>query len=416
MSGRDDVELAFRRHYAEQVSALSRRIGLRHLELAEDAVQSALLKALDVWSRNGPPENPAAWINKVARNHALERLRTGDRRGVLLAQNAEFVDTGPNLQPEATYSGEIADDLLRMIFVCCDESLPQSSQLVLGLKILCGLSVREIAFLLFTEAETVQKRLQRARAKLGSKPDDFMENVIAPDPARLSSVRRTLYLLFTEGYHSNSPEACIREDLCNEAIRLTTILAGHAVSDDPETRALLALMHLHHARLPGRTAGNGDLLLLEEQDRSAWDRSHIAEGLRWLEGSATGDKFSRYHAEAGIAAEHCLAPSFAETNWERIADLYALLESQSPSMIHRLNRAVATVEYAGPDAGLALLEGLEPPTWLEGSYLWCAVLADIHRRCGNSTEAQEYRLRAAHLAPNVHTRMMIERRLRGRPH
>ena len=207
-----------------------------------------------------------------------------------------------------------------------------------------------------------------------------------------------LYLLFNEGYLSAHAEEAIRRELCDEAIRLATLLAEHPVGAVPETFALLALMHLHAARLGARLDGLGGLLLLEEQDRSLWDRERISVGLQWLARAASGEVFTRFHAEAGIAAEHCLAPSFAETRWNEIADLYAMLERIAPSPLHTLNRAVAVAEWRGPEAGLALLEDLAPPSWLAGSYLWEAVLADLHRRAGtprppHSTENMRWRWR-----------------------
>ena len=181
---------------------------------------------------------------------------------------------------------------------------------------------------------------------------------------------------------------------------------------DRETFALLSLMHLHAARMTARQDGSGGLLLLEEQDRSCWDQAEIQTGLAWLARSAQGDVFSRYHAEAGIAAEHCLAPSFEETRWDRIVECYALLESLAPSALHTLNRAVAVAEWRGPAEGLALLDGLEPPSWLAGSYMWMAVLADLHRRCGHDGVAQRYRDAALGSAPSVAVRDVLKRRLR----
>jgi RNA polymerase sigma-70 factor (ECF subfamily) len=203
----------------------------------------------------------------------------------------------------------------------------------------------------------------------------------------------------------------IRRELCNEAIRLAAILAEHPVGQAPETFALLALMHLHVARMTARQDGSGGLLLLEEQDRQLWDRQEIQIGLEWLAKSAQGDRFSRYHAEAGIAAEHCLAPSFQETRWDRVVECYSLLERIAPSAIHRLNRAVAVAEWRGPAAGLAILKGFEPPTWLAGSYLWAAVLANLHRRCGNADAATRYRNVAFSSAPTPAIQTLLQRRL-----
>ena len=209
-----------------------------------------------------------------------------------------------------------------------------------------------------------------------------------------------LYLLFNEGYLSAHAEQAIRRELCDEAIRLATLLAEHPVGAVPETFALLALMHLHAARLGARVDGTGGLLLLEEQDRSLWDRERIAarRASGWS-GPPAATVFSRFHAEAGIAAEHCFAPSFAETRWKEIADLYAMLEQHRPVAAAHLNRAVAVAEWQGPEAGLAVLQGLVPPAWLAGSYLWDAVLGDLHRRAGHADIARHHRERALASAP-----------------
>ncbi|MFQ5649110.1 MAG: DUF6596 domain-containing protein, partial [bacterium] len=223
---------------------------------------------------------------------------------------------------------------------------------------------------------------------------------------------KVLYLLFTEGYLSSHTEQAIRRELCNEAIRLATLLAEHRVGKTPETFALMALMHLHAARMTARQNVSGGLLLLEEQDRELWDRQGIQVGLEWLAKSAQGERFSRYHAEAAIAAEHCLAPSFQETRWDKVVGCYELLERVAPSALHKLNRAVAVAEWHGPAAGLAVLEGFDPPTWLAGSYLWAEVLADLHRRCGTPQTAKRYRDVACKSAPTPAVKELLQRRLR----
>jgi RNA polymerase sigma-70 factor (ECF subfamily) len=261
----------------------------------------------------------------------------------------------------------------------------------------------------------VYKRLGRARNRLRELsllPDDLTAGQLA---SRLPAVHSILYLLFTEGYLSSHVEAAIRRELCDEAKRLCLVLAEHPLGGTPVTFALLALMHLHAARITARQDGSGGLLLLEEQDRALWDQREIQIGLSWLARSAHGAVFSRYHAEAGIAAEHCLAASFAETRWGRIVECYALLEQLAPSAIHTLNRAVAVAEWRGPAAGIVVLEGLEPPSWLAGSYMWAAVLADLHRRCGHDELAQRYRHSAMESAPSAAVKDLLARRLRTSP-
>ncbi len=390
------------------VATLSRRVGVQNIEAVEDAVQAALMAALETWRLKGLPRDPSAWLFRVAHNRLLGALRTRSRRARLL-DAAERPTTQSAVEP--FLEGEVQDDLLRMLFVCCDDALTPESQLVLALKTLCGFDVREIAQRLFKAEAGIYKRLARARARLRARPPAFDAMSEAQYAARLSAVHRILYLLFTEGYLSSRAEAPIRGELCQEAIRLAEVLAAHPVGRAPETFALLALMHLHVARMGGREDPVGGLLLLEEQDRNLWEVQRIQVGLGWLARSAEGEVFSRYHAEAGIAAEHCLAPSFEETRWDRVVECYALLEQSAPSPIHTLNRALAVAEWKGPEAGLALLEALDPPRWLEASYLWPAALADLHRRCGHHTRAAAQGRRALERAPSPAVRALLGRRL-----
>jgi RNA polymerase sigma factor (sigma-70 family) len=405
------VEHFFRHEYGRIVAQLTRKVGARHVELVEDAVQGALATALDAWIATGAPRDPGAWLYRAACNRLVGALRQDVNRSRILAETPE-VDRGAE-SPAHLLAGEIRDDLLRMLFVCCDDAIPRESRLVLALKTLCGFSTAEIALRLFTTEANVHKRLQRARDALRASATDAD---LAPPPLealrpRIASVQEVLYLLFNEGYLSMHAESAIRRELCDEAIRLATLLAQHPVGASPETHALLALMHLHRARLAGRVDASGGLLLLEEQDRARWDRDDIAAGAAWLECAACGDRFSRYHAEAGIAAEHCFAPSFRETQWEEIASLYALLERDCPSPLHTLNRAIAVAEWQGVEAALVVVDGMVPPEWLARSYLWDAVLADLYRRAGRLDALARHRERALAAAPSDAVRELLRRRL-----
>lgn len=406
------VEHFFRHEYSRLVAVLSRRVGVQYIEAVEDTVQSALMKALEAWTNAGLPDNPSAWLFRVAHNDLMGELRQRAGRRRILEQYAnDDIDT-PKDGSECLMIGEVQDDLLRMLFVCCDEAIPVESQLVFGLKVLCGFDVREIALRLFTSEANVYKRLGRARSRL-RKNTRLNGNLTGKQySSRLPAVNKVLYLLFTEGYLSSHADMAIRRELCSEAIRLALVLVKHSVGQNTETFALLALMHLHLARIGARQDQSGGLLLLEEQNRALWDPQGIQTGLEWLAKSAQGDVFSRYHAEAGIAAEHCLASSFQETRWDKVVECYSLLEQVAPSAIHRLNRAVAVAEWRGPTAGLTVLEGFEPPSWLAGSYLWAAVLADLHRRCGNTQTAKRYRNEALKTAPTVAVKELLQRRLR----
>ncbi len=405
------VEHSFRREYGRLVAVLTRRVGARHVEQVEDAVQGALLAALTTWTAQGRPDDPSAWLYRVALNRLTGDLRqTAGRLRILdRAAEVEPASSDPPVSPH--FEAEVADDVLRLLFICCDDAIPPASRLVVALKTLCGFSTAEIALRLFTSEANVYKRLARARDTLRQTPVELETPPLATLRARLPSVQEVLYLLFNEGYLSAHAEHAIRRELCEEAIRLTRLLAEHPVGAIPETFALLALMHLHAARLAARRDAGGGLLLLEEQDRSLWDRDEMQRGAAWLQRSAQGDTFSRFHAEAGIAAAHGFAPSFAETSWAEIVDLYSMLECLAPSPLHTLNRAVAVAEWQGPDAGLALLVALASPPWLTDSYLWDAVLSDLHRRAGHMEAAQRHRDRALKAAPTEAVQALLRRRL-----
>jgi len=405
------VEHFFRHEYGRLVATLTRMAGIRHVEVVEDAVQTALMSALTAWTAKGLPDDPGGWLYRVAHNRLVGDLRRESGRLRVLDRAAHDPGEGGDGPAPPHFAGEVRDDLLRMIFVCCDDAIPPESRLVLALKTLCGFSTAEIALRLFTSEANVHKRLARARDRLRQEPPDVETPPLEKLRSRLPSVYGVIYLLFNEGYLSAHAEQAIRRELCDEAIRLATLLAEHPVGAVPETFALVALMHFHTARLGARLDGMGGLLLLEEQDRSLWDRERIQLGAKWLERAASGEVFSRFHAEAGIAAEHCFAPSFAETRWEEIAELYAMLERSAPSPLNTLNRAVAIAEWQGAEAGLAVLEGLAPPAWLAGSYLWDAVLGDLHRRAGNAGIARHHRDRALSSAPTEAVRALLQRRL-----
>jgi RNA polymerase sigma factor (sigma-70 family) len=405
------VEHLFRHEYGRLVAVLVRRVGVQHMEYVEDAVQSAFMAALTAWTERPPPGEPGAWLYNVAHNRLIQELRQQSGRVKILERAAADRSDGADHPVHPVSSNEIRDDMLRMIFVCCDDAIPWESRLVLALKTLCGFSTAEIALRLFTSEANVYKRLGRARDRLRLASPDMDTPPLETLRSRLPGVYGVLYLLFNEGYLSAHADQAIRRELCDEAVRLTTLVAEHPVGAQPECFALLALMHLHAARLGSRVDGVGGLLLLEEQDRSLWDRDQIQLGLAWLARSAGGDVYSRFHAEAGIAAEHCLSPSYHDTRWQEIADLYAMLERVGPSPLHTLNRAVAVAEWRGPDAGLAVLDGLAPPAWLSGSYLWDAVVGDLHRRAGHWDIARQHRERALDSAPTDAVRELLSRRL-----
>lgn len=384
----------FRHELGRLVSILARRFGFHRMELCEDAAQTALLQATRSWSQ-ALPDDPGAWLYRVAHNCVLDELRREKRDERYLGEvHAEHAQQ------------EAHDDVLRLLFVCADPAIPPESQLVLALKTLCGFSTEEIALRLFQSEDAVHKRLQRARARLREHAE-----VQPIDPDRVHSVLPMLYLLFNEGYSSAQPDRMIRRELCDEALRLALMLREDPAGAIPETDALIALICFHAARFDARVDAMGGLLLLDEQDRSRWDRELIGRGLDHLGRSARGETPSRYHVEAGIAAEHCLAPSFAETRWEEIVRLYELLERIAPSPLNVLNRAIALAEWKGPDAGLAALDAIEAPSWLRGYYLWDATLGELHRRRGDLDRALAHTTRALAGAPTRAEKALLERRI-----
>jgi RNA polymerase sigma-70 factor (ECF subfamily) len=384
----------FRREVGRLVSILSGRFGLHLLELCEDAAQTALLQATQSWPVK-LPDDPGAWLYRVAHNHVLDELRREKRDERYLAEaQVEYAQQ------------EVQDDVLRLLFVCADPAIAPESQLVLSLKTLSGFSTGEIALRLFQSEDAVHKRLQRARARLREHAE-----VQSIDPARIASVLHMLYLLFNEGYSSAQADRMIRRELCDEALRLALMLREDPAGAVPEADALVALMCFHAARFDARVDGMGGLLLLEEQDRSRWDGALVERGLEHLARSARGDELSRYHAEAGIAAEHCLAPSYAATNWAEIVRLYDVLERVAPSPLNVLNRAIALAEWRGPDAGLEALAALKAPGWLLGYYLWDATLGELHRRRGDRVRALEHTRSALASAPTNPEKALLERRM-----
>lgn len=400
----------FRHESGRLVSILSRRFGVHRVEICEDAVQTALLRAVQSWSQRGLPDDKSAWLYRVALNEVLGALRRERRTDV--SDNADELAAAEADTEAAVYlEHEVKDDQLRMLFVCANPEIPRESQIVFALKILCGFSTEEIALRLFRSHEAIYKRLQRARATLRERVEELEPPAFESLASRLPAVLEILYLLFTEGYSSAQPDEMIRHELCEEAIRLGRLLDEHPVGAVPETAALLAIMYLDAARFDSRVDGTGGLLLLEEQDRSLWDRELIQIGVSYLHRAARGDVFSRYHIEAAIAAEHCLAPTYKQTRWDEIARLYQMLDGVAPSPINTLNRSIAIAEWQGADAGLALLEALNAPPWLLGYYLWDATLGELYRRRGDRDRATAHLTRALSSAPTHAEQALIRRRL-----
>lgn len=402
------TEHSFRHEYGRLVAALTRNLGIRQLDEVEDAVQSALMKAMNAWARHGMPTDPSGWLYRTARNELIDRLR---RARLWKNIHHELSQQSMANDDEAfAWSEPLEDDQLRMLFVCCHPALGVEAQITFALKTLCGFNAGEIAHAFLTSEATIHKRLTRAKETLREEaldPNDLTNEAIHN---RLTSVQTILYLLFNEGYNSHHPDDFIRIDLCEEAVRLTQLLIQNPSTASPDTQALFALMLLHAGRLQARVNSLGGLVLLDEQDRSQWDWSLIYAGFDWLESSACGEVMTKYHIEAAIAAEHCKAINFDQTNWKFINQLYELLYRMEPTAIHALNRAIALAYLHGPLAGITWLNKAHANDAPPGYHHWPAVLGELHRRQGDLSKAREYFEQALFLMPPPAERAYLEKR------
>jgi RNA polymerase sigma factor (sigma-70 family) len=387
------------------LAALTRVLGVHNLPLAEDVVQDTLMRALETWRFGNLPENPAAWLMQTAKNRAVDVIRREKTKKKFAPDLEQLLESEWTLRPvvEARFAAtEIRDDELRMMFSCCAPSLPPETQVALILKLLCGFSVGEIAAAFLAGEAAIEKQIQRGKKVLAESGDLFeMKNL----GERLTAVESALYLLFNEGYQSSRRDQAVRHDLCREAIRLTSLLVERG---EPRTRALLALMCLDAARLDARVDEHGELVLLEDQDRSKWDRALIEAGLSHLEDAPA--EVTALHLEAAIAAEHATAPSFAETNWERILTIYDFLIQMRPSPIVALNRAIAVGRARDPAAGLAALDQISDERLNQYPYYWAA-RGDLHERAGRMADAKRDFERALAVATTPSQRQQLQRRL-----
>ncbi len=368
------VDHLFRRQAGRLIAVLTRIFGPDHLDLAEDVTQEALIAALEVWPYHGIPKNPTAWLAEVAKNRALNRLK----RKRVWAEKAKEVVAALDVAAQAPRADADGDDVVRLMFVACHPSLSAESRVALTLSTVAGFSVDQIAGALLAQPTAVAQRLVRAKGRIRELGLTFEVPAPAELPGRLDSLLEVLYLVFNEGYSARGGEHLLRRELCDEAIRLARLIAAGLADAQPKVHALLALMLLQAARLRSRADAGGELLLLEDQDRSLWDRALLAEGFRHLDASARGDVVTSYHLEAGIAACHAAAASYADTDWSHIVDLYDDLAAIHPSPVVALNRAIAVSRRDGADAGLAALDRVRDHPALTHYYLFWATLARLH--------------------------------------
>lgn len=395
------------------VAVLTRIFGLHNLQLAEDVVQEAFLKAMQVWKFDQLPDNPAAWLMQTARNKAIDVIRrqqlASDYTKTLAANftDAEDIDS-------FFHDDEIADAQLRMIFSCAHPMLKEEDQIALILKTISGFSAQEIAKSLLANESLIQKRLYRSREFIRTNNLQFNIPTGRELEERLNTVHAVLYLLFNEGYNSMKADELIRKDLCAEAMRLCKLLTEHKRCSQPATFALLSLMCFHAARFESRVNENNDLVLLQQQDRSKWNKELIAIGHAYLNRSASGQELSVYHIESAIAAEHCMAESFNSTNWPRLLQLYDFLLQVKPSASVQLSRAVVIAEMGSIDAAIESILSIEKIDQLvKTHYIYSAVLGDLYKRLSDAIRAKQYLQQAHDLTHSSAEKKLISEKMQG---
>ena len=401
MEVRGTVDAVYRAESRRVFATLVRLLG--DFELAEEALSEAFRAALEQWPREGVPGNPRAWLVSTGRFKAIDAIRRRARFDPLEEEHAE------SLADEEKEYEAIEDDRLRLIFTCCHPALSEDAQVALTLREICGLTTEEIASAFLTPAPTLAQRIVRAKAKIRDARIPYEVPGAAELAERLQAVLRVIYLVFNEGYSASSGVTLTRADLSAEALRLARLLVE--LLPEPEARGLLALMLLHESRRPARTSPSGDLVVLEEQDRSLWNRELIREGIALVEQALGSRRFGPYSVQAAISAVHAEAPSAAATDWAQIVALYDVMLRMDPSPVVELNRAVALAMRDGPAAGLPVIEALLKKGGLERYHLAHAARADLYRRLGQHAQALASYRRALALTRQEPERRFLERRM-----
>lgn len=380
---REMVDVVYRSDSRRVFATLTRLVG--DFDLAEEAVQDAFTAAVEQWSRDGVPANPFAWLVSAGRFKAIDTIRRRRRFDAALPALAERIDT-LSQAPDISEESAVEDDQLRLIFTCCHPSLSPEGRVALTLREVCGLTTEEIARAFLTAAPTLAQRIVRAKAKIRDTKIPYQVPSRDDLPARLSAVLSVIYLVFNEGYSASSGDSLTRADLSREAIRLGRLL--YMLLPEPEVAGLLALMLLTESRRAARTTAGGGLVLLEDQDRTLWDRPMIADGKELVERALRSRRFGAYSLQAAIAAVHADAADAADTDWKQIVGLYTVLLGLNPSPVVELNRAVAVAMCAGPEAGLTIVDAILSRGDLTTYHLAHAARADFCRRLGHWSQAR----------------------------
>jgi RNA polymerase sigma-70 factor (ECF subfamily) len=407
---REVVDAVYRSESRHVLATLIRLLG--DFELAEEALHDAFTAAVEQWTRDGVPANPRAWLISAGRFKAIDGMRRRARYDASLAELAERLAI-QTPDPGAWDDQSVEDDRLRLIFTCCHPALPPEAQVALTLREVCGLTTEAIAHAFLISPPTVAQRIVRAKRKIRDARIPYQVPSHADLPDRLDAVLRVVYLVFNEGYSASSGVSLTRPDLSAEAIRLGRLLIE--LLPEPEALGLLALMLLHESRRAARTAPDGELILLADQDRALWNRDQIAEGVALVDRALASRRFGPYTLQAAIAAVHAEAPSAAETDWAQIVGLYDVLLRAESSPVVELNRAVAVAMRDGPAAGLALIDAILARGDLKDYHLAHAARADLCRRLGKTAEARASYRRALGLARQEPERRFLERRLSELP-
>ena len=409
-----EVEHLFRYEWGKLVAVLTKLFGPQNLQLAEDVVQDTLLKAFNNWKINGLPQNPSAWLFTVARNKAVDVLRQQKRKEEFSKSFTALLQSEYTLVPtiqEIINTNTIEDDQLRMMFVCCHPSLSTEAQVALILKTLCGFSVAEIAKAFVTGYDTIEKRLYRAKQSFRENNVHFELPSSAELNSRLDNVLMAVYLLFNEGYNSTQHNNLIRTDLMQEAIRLCELICRSSIVNHSGAHALMALIYFTASRNESRLDADGNILLLQQQDRSKWNSALIQNGIHHLEASAAGEIISKYHLEAGIAYEHAKTANYAATNWQNILQCYNLLCKLYPSPVVELNRAIVISELYGPADGIKAIEAITQLSSLKKYYLLPATLGELYLQLQQFDKARHYFLEAIALTHAASEKKLLQQKI-----